>query len=81
MLREVFYWLFNMSVAGALSGAVVLLLRLVKKIPRRVIAVLWAIPFLRLWVPVGIGGRFGLMALLFLVRWRRGGWRGVDLVS
>jgi hypothetical protein len=23
----------------------------------------------------------GLMALLFLVRWRRGGWRGVDLVS
>ena len=64
MLREIFYWLFNMSVAGALSGAVVLLLRLVKKIPRRVIAVLWAIPFLRLWVPVGIGGKFGLMTLL-----------------
>ncbi|MBQ6262361.1 MAG: M56 family metallopeptidase [Clostridia bacterium] len=64
MLREVFYWLFNMSVAGALSGAVVLLLRLVKRIPRRVIAVLWAIPFFRMWVPVGIGGKFGLMALL-----------------
>ena len=64
MLREIFYWLFNMSVAGALSGAVVLLLRLVKKIPRRVIAVLWAIPFLRMWIPVGIGGKFGLMTLL-----------------
>ena len=64
MLSEVFYWLFNMSVAATVSGAVVLLLRLVKKIPRRVIAVLWAIPFLRMWVPVGIGGKFGLMTLL-----------------
>ena len=68
MLREVFYWLFNMSVAATVSGAVVLLLRLVKKIPRRVIAVLWAIPFLRLWVPVGIGGKFGLMTLLSRLR-------------
>ena len=64
MLSEVFYWLFNMSVAATVSGAVVLLLRQIKKIPRRVIAVLWTIPFLRMWIPVGIGGRFGLMALL-----------------
>lgn len=64
MTGEVFYWLFNMSITAALTGAVVLLLRLIKKIPRRVCAFLWLIPFIRMWIPLGIGGRFGLMSLL-----------------
>lgn len=64
MLSGVFYWLFNMSIVATLTGIVVLLLRLCKKIPRRVIAVLWVIPFIRMWVPFGIGGRYGLMTFL-----------------
>lgn len=64
MTSEVFYWLFNMSIVASFSGIAVLLLRLIKKIPRRVIVVLWAIPFLRMWIPIGIGGKYGLMNAL-----------------
>ena len=63
-MDEVFYWLFNMSIAASAAGVFVLLLRIIKKIPRRVVVILWAIPFLRMWVPVGIGGKYGLMAIL-----------------
>lgn len=64
MLSEVFYWLFNMSLVASVSGVFVLILRLFKKIPRRVIAALWAIPFLRMWIPIGIGGKYGLMTFI-----------------
>ena len=64
MLGEVFYWLFNMSIAAAVSGTVILLLRCIKQIPRRFIAALWAIPFLRMWLPVGLGSRYSLMSLI-----------------
>ena len=64
MLSEVFYWLFNMSIVASLAGLIVLLLRLIKKLPRRVTVILWAIPFLRMWIPVGIGGKYGLMTFL-----------------
>ena len=70
MLGDIFYWLFNMSVAASLSGAVILLLRRVRRIPRRLIALLWAIPCIRMWVPFGIGGRYGLMSLLNALRYR-----------
>lgn len=63
-MSEVFYWLFNMSIAASLAGITVVLLRLIKKIPRRVIVILWLIPLLRFWLPVGIGGKYGLMSLL-----------------
>ena len=64
MLSEVFYWLFNMSVTASVSGGIVLLLRLFRRIPRRAVAVLWCIPFLRMWVPVGMSGKYGLMTIL-----------------
>lgn len=64
LLDEVFYWIFNMSIAASLSGAVVLLLRLIKAIPRRVIKVAWIIPFIRFWIPIGISGKYGLMTLI-----------------
>ena len=70
MLGDIFYWLFNMSVVASLSGAVILLLRRVRRIPRRLIALLWAIPCIRMWVPFGIGGRYGLMSLLNSFRYR-----------
>jgi len=70
VLGDIFYWLFNMSIVASLSGAVILLLRRVRRIPRRLIALLWAIPCIRMWVPFGIGGRYGLMSLLNSFRYR-----------
>lgn len=64
MLDDIFYWLFNMSIIGGLSGLVVLLFRKIRRIPRRVICILWAIPFLRFTIPVFFGGRYSLMSLL-----------------
>ena len=64
MIPELFYWLFNMSITASVVGGVILLIRLIKKIPRRVISLLWLIPFFRLWVPVGINGKYGLISLL-----------------
>lgn len=63
-MGEVFYWIFNMSIASAVVGTAILLLRSIKKIPRRVITYLWMIPILRMWIPVGISGRYGLMSFL-----------------
>ena len=59
-----FYWLLNMSILGTLTGAVILLLRFVRRIRRRWIVILWAIPLLRFWLPVSIGGKYSLMSLL-----------------
>ncbi len=42
----------------------ILLIRLIKKIPRRIFVWFWAIPLVRMCVPVGISSKFGLMALL-----------------
>lgn len=64
MLGEIFYWIFSMSIAAAITGVPVLLLRLVKGIPRRVLVFLWAIPFVRMVLPIGLNSSFSLMALL-----------------
>ncbi len=64
MLAEVFYCVFNMSITAATAGAVVLLLRLIKKIPRRVICIIWTIPYLRMILPFGIDSPFSIMNLL-----------------
>lgn len=53
-----------MSIAAALTGVVVLLLRCIKKIPRRFVYLLWAIPLLRMIFPASIGSRYSLMELL-----------------
>ncbi len=63
-MGEVFYWLFNMSIAASLTGIVIALVRRFRRIPRRVAVILWIIPFLRFWFPFGIGSRYGLMTLL-----------------
>lgn len=64
MPGEAFYWILNMSVTASLAGAVLLLLRKIKKLPRRLIFILWAVPFLRMWMPVSIGSQYGLMGFL-----------------
>lgn len=64
MLGEVFYWLFNMSIVGSLTGLIVVLVRLVRRIPRRVTVWLWLVPYLRYCVPVGLSSRYSLMTLI-----------------
>lgn len=64
VLQEVFYWVFNMSIAAAITGVIVMLIRLVKKIPRRFTVFLWFIPFLRMTIPIGLGSPYSLMSLL-----------------
>ena len=48
MLGEIFYWIFNMSIAATICMVPVLLLRLIKKIPRRIFIWLWLVPFIRM---------------------------------
>ena len=64
MLQEVFYWIFNMSITAALTGLLIMPVRLVKRIPRRLTAFLWIIPFLRMTVPLGLDSPYSLMSLL-----------------
>ena len=64
MLGEIFYWIFNMSIAATICMIPVLLLRLIKKIPRRFFIWLWLVPFLRMCIPVGITSKYGIMTLL-----------------
>lgn len=64
MLQEVFYWVFNMSIAAAITGVIVMLIRLVKKIPRRFAVFLWVIPFFRMAIPLGLSSPYSLMSLL-----------------
>ncbi len=64
MWGEVFYWILNMSIGASMSGIVIIALRKMKKLPKRLIFLFWIIPFLRMWVPVGIGSKYGLMGIL-----------------
>ena len=63
MLGNIFYWVFNMSIAASIAGAVIVALRQIKKLPKRLVHLLWMIPFLRAVVPFGISGKYGLMSL------------------
>ena len=64
MLQEVFYWIFNMSITAALTGVLIMFVRLIKGIPRRMTAFLWIIPFLRMTIPLGLDSPYSLMTLL-----------------
>lgn len=64
MLSEVFYWVFNMSIAASIAGVVILLLSKIRRIPRRIIAFLFVIPFLRMWIPIAMGSKYSLMSLI-----------------
>ncbi len=55
MVGEAFYWVLNMSLTAGLTGLVVWLIGRIPRLPRRVAAVLWVIPGLRLLIPVALG--------------------------
>lgn len=64
MLQEAFYWIFNMSITAAITGVLIMLVRLINKIPRRLTVFLWIIPFLRMTVPFGLNSPYSLMSLI-----------------
>ncbi len=64
MLREIFYWTFNMSISAAITGSIVMLIRKIPKIPKRITVLLWIIPFFRLIFPIGLNSPYSLMSLL-----------------
>ena len=64
MLAEIFYWLLSMSITATVTGLCVLLIRAIRKVPRSLICVLWAIPFIRMWLPIGFGSPYSLLTLL-----------------
>lgn len=64
MLQEIFYWIFNMSITAAITGMLIMLVRLIKRIPRRITVFLWIIPFLRMSFPFGLNSPYSLMSLL-----------------
>lgn len=56
--------MFNMSMAAALAGGVIVAIRQAKRIPKRATVFLWLIPFCRMAVPVGLNSPYSLVALL-----------------
>lgn len=64
MLQEIFYWIFNMSITSAVTGLFIVLIRLIKKLPKRLTVFLWLIPFFRMTVPFGLNSRYSFMSLL-----------------
>lgn len=53
-----------MSITSALTGVLIMLVRLIKSIPRRLTTFLWIIPFLRMTIPLGLDSPYSLMTLL-----------------
>lgn len=64
MLGEVFYWVFNMSITASVTGLLILLIRRIRKLPRRLSVFLWLVPFLRMVIPFGLNSPYSLMSLL-----------------
>lgn len=64
MLGRICYWIFNMSIIATFMGLLVLLIRRFKGIPRRILVFLWAVPFIRMCIPIGINSRYSLLTLI-----------------
>jgi beta-lactamase regulating signal transducer with metallopeptidase domain len=64
MKTDLFYWLLNAGIFGSVIGLGLLALRRVKRLPRRLVYVLWALPLLRLWMPFGLSSTFSLLTLV-----------------
>ena len=64
MPNDIFYWVFNMSITAALTGAVVMLIRMIRIIPRRFAVLLWIIPYMRMVLPFGLDQPYSLMSLV-----------------
>ena len=64
MPTDVFYWVLNMSILGSAAGLILLLLRRIKKIPRRIVYTLWIVPLIRFVIPFGVPFEYSVAELL-----------------
>ena len=64
MIGEIFYWVLNVSILGSAAGLIVLVLRRIRVLPRFGVYLLWALPFVRLWMPVGLASKYSLLTLV-----------------
>lgn len=60
MLNTGFYFLINMSISGSFIIIILMLLRLIKRFPKRLVYSLWALVFARLIMPFAISGSASL---------------------
>lgn len=60
MLEDVFYFILNMSLASCFVIAALLLIRLIKPLPRRIIYPLWILAFFRLAAPFTLSADWSL---------------------
>lgn len=64
MLSDVFYWLLSMTLSATITGTIILLLGKIRRFPRSILRILWLIPLVRMWVPMGVSSKYSLMALI-----------------
>jgi beta-lactamase regulating signal transducer with metallopeptidase domain len=64
LLGQLFYWALNLSILGSLVGLIVLLLRRLKPLPKFGVYLLWALPLIRLWLPIGVGSKYSVLGLI-----------------
>ena len=64
MAGEIFYLVLNISILGSVVGAIILLLRRIPVLPRFGIYLLWALPLLRFWMPIGPANKYSLLSLI-----------------
>ncbi len=53
-----------MSISATIMGTIIYLLSKVKKLPRKIICILWAVPFLRMCIPVAINSKYSFMSFI-----------------
>lgn len=63
MLNNVFYFIVNMSLASVFVISALLLIRLLKPLPRRIIYPLWVLAFFRLVFPFSLSSQWSLFNL------------------
>lgn len=63
MLGNVFYWVLNMSITATAAGLLISAVHKIKVIPRRIVCLLWGIPFIRMTVPFGLTSEYSLISL------------------
>lgn len=63
-MGELFYWILNMSITAAIVGLAVSACRKIRKIPKRLLTVLWLAPFLRMIFPFTINSPFSILNLV-----------------
>lgn len=64
MLREIFYWILNMSILATIYGVLLYFLRYIRRMPRTAIYFLWAVVLFRMLCPVGFSSKYSLMSIL-----------------